>query len=229
MYRSILVTKLKLKKVKISTLYLDFAKILMLPFPLHNTLIKSFLMYSIASLKVGTAIKIDGEPYVVLTFHHSKQARGGGVAKTTIKNLVTGAIIPKTFQGNDKLEPAEVGFKKAQYLYSDGNEYHFMFGDNFEQFSFTKDDLGDVVNYLLDGTDVDIQVYEDKAINVQLPPKVNLKVVETEPGVRGDTASGGSKSAKLETGISIQVPLFINVGDVLRINTQTNEYVERAK
>ncbi|MBU2523645.1 elongation factor P [Patescibacteria group bacterium] len=186
-------------------------------------------MYSIAALKVGTAIQIDGEPYVVLTFMHSKQARGGGVAKTTIKNLITGAVIPKTFQGSEKIEPAEVGFKKAQYLYNDDNEYHFMFGDTFEQFSFTKEELGDDIYYLLDGTDVSIQVYDDKPINVQVPPKVELKVVETEPGVRGDTASGGSKPAKLETGKTVQVPLFINIGDTLRINTQTGEYVERAK
>lgn len=186
-------------------------------------------MYSIASLKVGTTIKLDDEPYVVLTAQHSKQARGGGVAKTTIKNLITGAIIPKTFQGNEKVEPADVGYKKAQHLYNDGENYYFMFNDTFEQFSFTKEELGDNHYYLVDGNDVDIQIYDDKPIYVKLPAKVNLKVVETDPGVKGDTASGGSKPAIVETGKKFQVPLFINVDDVIRVNTETGEYVERAK
>lgn len=186
-------------------------------------------MYSITDLKVGTAIKIDGEPYIVTASQHSKQARGGGVMKTTIKNLITGSILQKTFQGNDRIESADLNYKKAQFLYNDGTDYHFMFTDSFEQFSFTPEELGENVYYLLDGNDVDIQLVGDKPINVQVPPKVNLKVAETEPGVRGDTASGGTKPAKLETGLVVQVPLFINEGDILRINTQTGEYVERAK
>lgn len=186
-------------------------------------------MYSITDLKVGTAIQIEGEPYIVTASQHSKQARGGGVMKTTIKNLISGAILQKTFQGSDRIEPADLNYKKAQFLYGDGQDYHFMFGDNFEQFSFSAADLGDKIYYLLDGSDVDVQLVGEKPITIQLPPKVNLKVVETEPGVRGDTASGGSKPAKLETGLVVQVPLFVSAGEVLRVNTETGAYVERAK
>lgn len=186
-------------------------------------------MYSITDLKVGTAIKIDGEPFIVTASQHSKQARGGGVMKTSVRNLLTGAILQKTFQGSDRIEPADLNYKKAQFLYNDGSDYHFMFTDSFEQFSFSPAELGDNVHYLLDGSDVDIQMVGDKPISVQVPPKVNLSVTETEPGVRGDTASGGSKPATLETGLVVQVPLFVNQGDILRINTQTGEYVERAK
>ncbi|OIP82070.1 elongation factor P [Candidatus Peregrinibacteria bacterium CG22_combo_CG10-13_8_21_14_all_44_10] len=185
-------------------------------------------MLSIAQLKPGVTIKMDGHPYVVLQATFSKQARGGGTNNTKLKNLISGSIIQKTFQGSDQLEQAEVGYSRAQYLYSTGGEYHFMDSNTFEQFAFTEDDLGDAVNYLLDGTDVDIQRYEDKPIGVRLPPKVDLKVIQADPGVKGDTASGGRKPAKLETGLTVQVPLFISEGDKIRVNTETGEYVERA-
>jgi elongation factor P len=185
-------------------------------------------MYGITDLKTGVAINLDGQPYIVTSYHHSKQARGSGVMKTTLKNLVTGATVQKTFQGNDKLEPADVGFSKAQYLYSDGSDYHFMNGETYEQFTLQADTLGDQTNYLVEGTDVDIQNIDGKPVNVKLQPKAVLKVTQTDPGVRGDTAAGGSKPATLETGLVLQVPLFINEGDKLRVNTETGEYCERA-
>lgn len=184
-------------------------------------------MYQITDLKPGTAIQINNESYTVVSSRHSKQARGGAVMRTTLKNLLTGTIIQKTFQGNDKIEPAEAEYSRAQYLYNDGNEYYFMDSSTYDQFSFSKKQLGDLTNYLTDGIDVDIQNINGKPANIKLPPKINLKVIETEPGVKGDTASGGTKPAKLETGTIIHVPLFINTGDTVRVNTETGQYVER--
>lgn len=184
-------------------------------------------MYQITDLKPGTAIQVNGEPYTVTSSQHSKQARGGAVMRTTLKNLLSGAIIQKTFQGNDKIEPAEVKYSRAQYLYNDGNEYYFMDSTTYEQFSFSKQQLGDQTNYLTEGMDVDIQNVNGKPANVKLPPKIALKVTETEPGVKGDTASGGTKPATLETGAVIQVPLFVNTNDTVRVNTETGRYSER--
>lgn len=185
-------------------------------------------MYSIGQLRPGMAITVDGDPYLILNAQHSKQARGSGVCKTKIKNLLSGSILNKTFQGNDKLEPADLSHSKAQFLYGDGENYNFMNSETFEQFSLDNETIGDQANFLVDGMDVDIQSFEDNPIAVILPPKVDLEVTQTDPGVKGDTASGGTKPATLETGFVIQVPLFIDIGDKIRINTESGEYVERA-
>lgn len=185
-------------------------------------------MYSIAQLKVGTAIQVDGHPYVVTRSTFSKQARGGGVMKTIVKSLLTGSSLPMTFQGNEQIEPAEITYTPAQYLYKQGNEYHFMDSQTYEQFTFSEDDLGDLGYYLIDGTEVNIQNFESKPITVRLSPKVDLEVTDTEPGVKGDTAQGRvTKPATLSTGLVVQVPIFIKVGDKVRVNTETGEYCER--
>lgn len=185
-------------------------------------------MYSIAQLKIGTAIQVNGEPFIVTKSQFSKQARGSGVMKTTVKNLLSGKSLPMTFQGNDKIEPAEITYSKAQFLYAQGDEYFFMDGSTYEQFTFSPDDLGDQVGYLLEGSEIDIQNFNNKPINIQLPPKINLKVTEAQPSVKGDTAQGKvTKPITLETGITINAPIFINVGDTIRINTETGEYCER--
>ena len=184
-------------------------------------------MYSLAELKPGRTVQVEGVPYVILTAQHSKQARGSGVSKTTLRNLLTGATVPRTFQGNDRIEKANVNFSRAQYLYSDGDGCHFMDAQSYEQFSLPADQLGDQKDFLLEGGEVDIQNFDGKPIAVNLPPKINLKVKETEPGVKGDTASGGTKPALLETGLVVQVPLFVNAGDIIRVNTETKQYVER--
>ena len=196
---------------------------------LMHVIINPILMYSINDLKIGVAIQLEGEAYVVVSSQHSKMARGGGIMKTTLKNLVTGATIQRTFQGNEKIKPASVSYSRAQYLYNDGAKYYFMDNSTFEQFELDKEILGNQTDYLIEGAEVDIQNVNNNPTNVKLPPKINLKVVETEPGVRGDTASGGTKPAKLETGKVVQVPLFINKGDKVRVNTETGEYTERAK
>jgi elongation factor P len=185
-------------------------------------------MYSIGELRPGMVIIVDGDPYVIAAAQHSKQARQGGVCKTKIKNLLTGSMVNKSFQGNDKLEPADVTYGKAQFLYSDGEAFNFMDNESFEQFALDNETIGDQANYLVDGTDVDIQYFEGKPISVMIPPKMDLEVTHTDPGVKGDTASGGSKPATLETGYVLQVPLFINIGEKIRVNTQSGEYVERA-
>ncbi|MBU0981990.1 elongation factor P [Patescibacteria group bacterium] len=185
-------------------------------------------MYSIAQLKPGVAIIHEGEPFVITKAEFSKQARQGGTMKTTMRNLKTGANIQYTFGGSDKAEPADLVRARCQYLYDDGTKCHFMHNETFEQFEIDDDLLVDKKQFLLEGENADILFFEEKPIGVDLPPKVVLKVVETPPGVKGDTAQGGSKPAKLETGATIQVPLFINEGDKIRVNTEQGTYVERA-
>lgn len=184
-------------------------------------------MYSINELKIGTAVQIDGAPYIVLSSEHSKMGRGGGIQRTSLKNLLTGTTIQKTFQGNDKIEQADVSYSRAQYLYSDSDTFYFMDNNTYEQFPIPKENIGDLTLFLIEGQTVDIQNINGSPVNVKLLPKVNLKVVETDPGVKGDTASGGTKPAKLETGVKVQVPLFVNIGDTVRVNTETGMYVER--
>lgn len=186
-------------------------------------------MYSLGELRVGHSIVVDNEPYLVTSCQHSKQARGTGVLKTTLKNLKTGATVPRTFQGNDKLPPADVGYFKAQYLYSSGDSYEFMNSENFEQFSLSSEILGDDGDFLQEGEEVDIQHFEGTPIRVQLPPTLKFVVMETPPGVKGDTAQGGTKPAKLANGISVQVPLFVNEGDTIQINTATKEFQKRVQ
>lgn len=146
---------------------------------------------------------------------------------TKMKNLKSGAVIQKTFQGNEKLSPADVGYRKVQYLYSDGSKYTFMDLNTYDQFELGEDLVGDSAKYFVDGQEVDAMVFEGHPIGIQLPPTVELKVIETPPGVKGDTASGGTKPAKLESGVSVNVPLFINEGDSIKINTDSGEYMER--
>lgn len=184
-------------------------------------------MYSINDLRVGTAVQLDGAPYIVLSSQHSKMGRGGGIQRTTLKNLLTGGTIQKTFQGNDKIEPADVSYTRAQYIYSDNDSFFFMDNNNYEQFPLPKENIGDLALFMVEGQMVDVQNINGNPANVKLLPKVNLKVVETDPGVKGDTASGGTKPAKLETGLTVQVPLFIDIGDTVRVNTESGVYVER--
>ena len=186
-------------------------------------------MYSISQLKPGTAFMLDGEPVIVTRSQFSKQARQGGVMKTVLKNLKTGSTIQKTFSGNTKLEPADLSRARAQYLYDDGSSYVFMHKETYDQYEIAHDFLADQIGYLVEGGDADLLLFEGNPIGLDVPPKVVLKVVETIPGVKGDTAQGGSKPAKLETGITVNVPLFINEGDMVRVNTDEGTYVERVK
>ena len=169
-------------------------------------------MYEITDLKIGTTITLDGEPFKVVWNQFSKTGRQGGVMAVKLKNLRTGAVIPKTFQGADKITPAEIVRKKAQFLYRDNDGCHFMDAETFDQFTLSEAAVGDAGKFLQDGEEYLLMYFDDVPMNVSLPIKLDFKVVETPPGVKGDTASGGTKPAKLDCGVSVQVPLFIENG-----------------
>ena len=185
-------------------------------------------MYSLAELKSGRAIVVDGEPYLITYNQFSKQGRQGGVMSTKLKNLKTGNVIQKTFQGNDKVEAADVGYRKVQFLYGDAaSGYTFMDLQTYDQFELDADTVGDAAKYIMDGQECDAHVFEDNPIGINIPATVELKVAETIPGVKGDTATGGTKPATLESGITVNVPLFIDEGDMVKVNTDSGEYMER--
>ncbi len=182
-----------------------------------------------SEIKLGKIISINDQPYKVVFTQHSKQARSGAVLRTKLKNLVNGSVVEKTFSGSDKAEEAGLEKTKASFLYADGDNYNFMDQETFEQFSFTKDYIGEQVQFLKEGTIVDILKYNGKSINIGLPTKMEFKVTSAPPGIKGDTAGTATKQVTIETGAQIRCPLFINDGDEIRINTETGEYVERVK
>lgn len=185
-------------------------------------------MYGINDLKTGTTFELEGQPFVVLDYQHSKQGRSGAVMRTKIKNLLTGSIIQRTFSGNEKFNEVEIERRKVQYLYEEGGRYYFMDQDDYSQFDLSNDDLGSVANFLKDGEVVQAQYYQGKAINIELPVKMDFEVTEASEGLKGNSASTSNKTITLETGFKVNVPLFIKQGDRVRVNTQTGEYVERA-
>ena len=185
-------------------------------------------MYDITDLKPGRAIQIDGEPFIVLSSQFGRKSQSKANMQCKLRNLKTGAVVAKNFQGSEKIEPADVGYRKCQFLFKDGDDnYTFMDLSSFDQFTFTKDALGDVALYLVDGGEVDALVFEEQPIGIQLKATVELKVLETIPGVKGDTATGGNKPATLESGLVVNVPLFINEGDTIKVNTETGMYMTR--
>lgn len=179
-------------------------------------------------IKVGLVINYEGEPYIVQTANFVRMQQRKPVMQTKLKHLITGRTLEYSFKPGERVETADLNRTKVGYLYKDGDQLNFMDNTSFEQFSLPATVLGDSVGFLKEGQEVDVLYYNDKPINIELPKKVDLKVVETEPGVRGDTAQGNVlKPAKLETGATIQVPLFVKEGDVIRINTERGEYTER--
>lgn len=185
-------------------------------------------MYSINDLKTGTTFEYDGSPYVVLDYQHSKTGRSGAVLRTKLKNLITGAVLQQTFQGSDKFESIVIERKKVQFLYTDSGRYYFMNQDDYSQFDLSKEDLGVSINYLKEGEIVQFQYYKNQPINIDLPIKMVFGVTEASDGIKGDTVSAATKQVKLETGIIVNVPLFVKQGDKVRIDTRTGQYVERA-
>lgn len=185
-------------------------------------------MYDITDLKPGRAIQIDGEPFIVLSSQFGRKSQSKANMQCKLRNLKSGAVVAKNFQGSEKIEPADVGYRKCQFLFKDSDDnYTFMDLSSFDQFTFTKDMLEDVTLYLVDGCEVDALVFEEVPIGIQLKATVELKVVETIPGVKGDTATGGNKPATLESGLVVNVPLFINEGDIVKVNTETGAYMTR--
>jgi elongation factor P len=184
-------------------------------------------MLSISEIKIGKNIIFNNDPYKVLYTEHSKMGRAGAVLRTKLKNLITGAVLERTFQGAEKVEEADMTSSKAQYLYQEGKNYCFMDSENFDQFTLPKDVLGDATNYLVEGTEVTILNFNGNPINLEIPIKVKLKVVEAPPGIKGDSVSSGGKVVTLETGLKMNAPLFVKEGDSIIINTERGEYVSR--
>lgn len=186
-------------------------------------------MISRGELRKGITIELDGKLYQVLDYQHLKLGRGSAQLRMKLREIRGGHTIERTFQSDEKFLRARLDRRPAQYLYSDGGLYHFMYTESFEQFALSSAQLGEAVNYLKEGMSPEVLTYKDEPIGVELPTSVELQVTKTEPGFRGDTATGGSKSAVLETGITIQVPLFINVGDTIKVDTRSGEYLEKTK
>ena len=184
-------------------------------------------MLSITDLKTGTTIDMEGSPFIVLSYQHSKMGRGGAVLRTKLRNLKTGAVVDLTFKGGDKFEEANLVKRPCSFLYKEGDNFTFMDSSSFEQFNLTSVEVGEKKGYLKEGSDIQILFYDDSPVSIDLPIKMEFEVTHTEPGVKGDTAQGGSKPATIETGTTITVPLFVKIGDIIRVNTVEGTYVER--
>jgi elongation factor P len=177
----------------------------------------------------GLSIELEGDIWLIVEFQHVKPGKGGAFVRTRLKNVKTGAVLEKTFRAGEKMEQAILERKPMNYLYSSDGEHFFMDMESFEQVSLPGAILGDGVKYLKENTPVEMLMHREKIIGAEVPLFMELEVAETDPGIRGDTASGGSKPATLETGAVVNVPLFINVGDRVKVDTRNNQYLERAK
>lgn len=185
-------------------------------------------MYTITDLKPGRAITLDGEPYLVMSSQFGRKSQSKANMQCKLKNLKTGAILARNFQGAEKIEQADVGYKHVQFLYGDDTSCTFMDLQTYDQFPLQKDVLEGSVGYLTDGLECDALMFGEKPIGIKLPSTVILTVKETIPGVKGDTATGGNKPATMDTGLLVNVPLFVNEGDKVKVNTETGMYMERA-
>ena len=175
----------------------------------------------------GVTLEIDGEVYQVVEFQHVKPGKGSAFVRTKLKNARTGAVVDRTFNAGEKVARAQVEKREVQYLYESGDDFTFMDNATFDQFTFSRQDLGDALNFMTENMTLNLLFHGDRLMGVELPNSVTLKVVETDPGLKGDTASGGTKPAKLETGYVVKVPLFVNPGDSLIIDTRTGAYLSR--
>lgn len=184
-------------------------------------------MLGLSDIKSGKNIIVDGLPYAVLYHEHSKTGRAGSVLRTRLKNLLNGTVLEKTFQGADKVLEADTGKSKAQYLYKEKEHYCFMDMESYEQFSLSEKVLANAKDYLIEGTEMTVLNFNGQPVNIELPVKIALKVVEAPPNVRGNTVSSGGKVVTLETGLKISAPLFIKEGEKIIVNTERGEYVSR--
>ncbi|CAM3955625.1 elongation factor P [Catellicoccus marimammalium] len=185
-------------------------------------------MISVNDFKNGMTIEVDGNLWRVIEFMHVKPGKGSAFVRSKLKNLRTGAVQDKTFRAGEKVQKAQIDNKKMQYLYDSGEGHVFMDMDTYEQIEIPAERLEHELKYLLENMEVNIMMYGSEILGVDLPNTVELEVKETEPGIKGDTASGGSKPATMETGLVVQVPFFINEGDKLVINTVDGSYISRA-
>ncbi|MGM7701935.1 elongation factor P [Pseudalkalibacillus sp. Hm43] len=185
-------------------------------------------MISVNDFKTGLTIEVDGGIWTVLDFQHVKPGKGAAFVRSKLRNLRTGAIQEKTFRGGEKVAKAHIDNRRMQYLYSSGEAHTFMDTESYEQLELQTAQIQEELKYLLENMSVQVQMYQGEIIGVELPNTVELEVTETEPGIKGDTASGGTKPATVQTGLTVQVPFFVNEGDVLIIDTRSGEYVSRA-
>jgi len=184
-------------------------------------------MISTSELRKGVAIELDGDLWQILDYHHIKMGRGSAQVRIKLRNIKRGQTVERSFQAGEKWPRAQLDHRQIQFLYRDGDDFHFMETESYEQFHLTAEQLDDAVNYLKDSMLLDRTSHEGDTIGVELPVTVDLRVVETEPGFAGDTQSGARKAAKLETGLTIQVPIFVDEGDTVRVDTRTGEYQTR--
>ena len=186
-------------------------------------------MISTSEFRNGTRLEIDGEPFYIVEFQHVKPGKGGAFYRTKLKAYKTGNVIDRTFRSGEKFDEPDLQEHEMQFLYSGGDEYTFMNTETYEQFTYQKSQLSGSTDLLKENTIAKILLYQEQPIALELPIFLELKVVETDPGIRGDTASGGTKPAVVETGAVIKVPLYLEVGETIKVDTRTREYVERVR
>jgi len=184
---------------------------------------------STSDFKGGAKLEIDGDPYIIVDYQHVKPGKGGAFVRTKMKNLKTGNLLERTFRSGEKFEEPDLLEREMQFLYLQGDEYHFMDANTYEQLFLNAGQLGAAKDFLKENMIAQILFYRGKPLGVDLPLFVELKIVETAPGIRGDTATGGTKIAKLESGGAVKVPLYIEEGTVIKVDTRTGTYVERVK
>jgi elongation factor P len=186
-------------------------------------------MYSTAEFKKGLKIELDGVPYAIADFQHVKPGKGGAFVRTKLKSLLTGRVLDQTFRSGEKVKRPDLVEREMQYLYREGDRFCMMDNETYEQIMLTEDQVGEARLYLTENLDVKILFFNQQPVAVELPLFVELEVAQTEPGVKGDTAAGGTKPATLESGVIIQVPLFIGEGERVKVDTRTGTYIERVK
>jgi elongation factor P len=185
-------------------------------------------MYSTTEFRNGLKIEFGGEPYVIVYFQHVKPGKGGAFVRTKLKNLKTGAVLENTFRSGEKVNKPDLDERGMQFMYMLENAYHFMDTKTYEQIYLDQEHMGDAANYMIENLPVKILFYRGEPIGIDLPIFIDLEIVETEPGLKGDTVSGATKPATLESGAVVQVPLFLDVGDRIKVDTRTGTYIERA-
>lgn len=185
-------------------------------------------MISVNDFKTGLTVEVDGDIFTVLDFQHVKPGKGAAFVRSKLKNLRNGNTVERTFRAGETIGRAQIENRAVQYLYNSGNEYTFMDNESFDQFELTKKQLEWEINFLKENMVVNIVRYNEEILGINLPNSVELRVVETEPGIKGNTATGATKNATVETGLNVQVPLFINQDDVLLIDTREGKYISRA-
>jgi elongation factor P len=185
-------------------------------------------MYTTTDFRNGLKIEFGGEPYMIVYFQHVKPGKGGAFVRTKLKNLKTGAVLDNTFRSGDKVNKPDLDEREMQFMFMSENAYHFMDTTTYEQIYLDEQHMGDAANYMIENLPVKILFFRGEPIGIDLPIFINMEIVETEPGVRGDTVSGATKQAKLSSGAVVQVPLFLEEGDRIKVDTRTGTYIERA-